>query len=154
MPVNRAVRDTASDGDAAAVAGHAAGTNPIILFDGHCNMCSAWVRFVLAREGRMHFRFASLQSAAGQQLLAAHGVPANLQTVVLIDEGRAFVRSEAALRTLGRLRAPWPLLSALRLFPAPLRDVVYGFISRHRYRWFGRREVCFLPAPELKDRFL
>jgi predicted DCC family thiol-disulfide oxidoreductase YuxK len=155
---DRAVRNAASAAaaSAAGVAGAASvvSAGPIILFDGHCNLCSGWVRFVLAREGRTRFRFASLQSAAGQQLLAAHGVPPDLQTVVLIDEGRAFVRSAAALRTFGQLRAPWPLLSALRVCPAPLRDWIYRIVARHRYRWFGRQEVCFLPSPELKDRFL
>jgi predicted DCC family thiol-disulfide oxidoreductase YuxK len=135
-------------------AGAAAAAGPIILFDGHCNLCSGWVRFVLAREGRTRLRFASLQSAAGRQLLAAHGLSADLQTVVLIDEARAFARSAAVLRMIGYLRAPWPLLSVLRLFPLPLRDWIYEFVARHRYRWFGRREVCFLPSPELKDRFL
>jgi predicted DCC family thiol-disulfide oxidoreductase YuxK len=137
---------------AAAAVGAEAG--PIILFDGHCNLCSGWVRFVLAREGRSRLRFASLQSAAGRQLLAAHGLSADLQTVVLIDEARAFVRSAAVLRMIGYLRAPWPLLSVLRLVPLPLRDWIYEFVARHRYRWFGRHEVCFLPSPELKDRFL
>lgn len=135
-----------------------AADQPIILFDGHCNLCSGWVQFVLAHEGATRFQFASLQSDAGQRLLATHGVPADqrtdLRTVVLIEHGRAMLRSTAVLRMLRLLRAPWPLLSVLRIVPAPLRDVAYGIIARHRYAWFGRRDVCFMPTPDLKDRFL
>jgi predicted DCC family thiol-disulfide oxidoreductase YuxK len=132
-----------------------AASGPIILFDGHCNLCSGWVRFVLAREGRTSFRFASLQSAAGARLLAAHGLPADLQTVVLIEEGRAFDRSTAVARMLRRLRSPWPALGLLiRLLPRPLRDRAYGMVARNRYRWFGRQEACLLPTPAQRERFL
>lgn len=129
-------------------------SDPIILFDGYCNLCSGWVRFVLAREGRTPFRFASLQSPAGERLLAEYGLPAAVRTVVMIDDDRAYVRSTAVLRIVGRLRAPWPLLSVFRLTPAPLRDWAYALVARHRYQWFGRRDQCFVPTPELKERFL
>lgn len=130
-------------------------SGPIILFDGHCNLCSGWVQFVLAREGRTPFRFASLQSAAGARLLATHGLPADLQTIVLIEDGRALTRSTAVARMLRRLRAPWPLLGLLiGGLPRPLRDWAYGVVARNRYRWFGRQDTCALPTPAQRERFL
>lgn len=130
-------------------------TGPTILFDGHCTMCNGWVRFVLAREGRTAFRFASLQSPAGARLLAAYGLPADLQTIVLIEEGRALARSTAVARMLRLLRAPWPLAGRLiLLLPRSVRDGAYGIVARNRYRWFGRQEVCALPTPAERERFL
>lgn len=135
---------------------------PIILFDGHCNLCSGWVRFVLAHEGRTPFRFASLQSGAAARLLAAHGLSSELKTVVLIEpmrdgreRTRALDKSTAVATMLRQLRAPWPLAGLLiQLIPRPLRDAAYDLVARRRYRWFGRQEVCALPSPAQRDRFL
>src|SRR5438105_1049017 len=129
-------------------------TESIILFDGLCNLCSASVDFVLRRDPRAHFRFASLQSDLGQRLLTTHGVSNELGSVVLIEDGQAYDRSTAALRIARRLRFPWPIFYALILIPRPLRDLVYGWIAGNRYRWFGRRETCRLPSPEFAGRFL
>ncbi|MEN9937451.1 MAG: hypothetical protein RLZZ387_4030 [Chloroflexota bacterium] len=128
----------------------------IILFDGVCNLCQWSVRFIIARDPREVFRFASLQSHAGRELLAAHGLPTPTapESVVLVQSGKAYVESEAALRIARRLRPPWSLLYALIVAPRPLRDAIYRFVARNRYRWFGRQEACWLPTPELRGRFL
>ncbi|MBO0361051.1 thiol-disulfide oxidoreductase DCC family protein [Hymenobacter sp. BT186] len=128
----------------------------VILFDGVCNLCNGFVQFVINHDPAGRFQFTSLQSEAGRQLLAQHGIPAVIQpeTVMLVENGRVYTHSTAALRVLRRLRGPWPLLYAGMLVPRLLRDWVYRFIARHRYQWFGRKESCWLPTPELKARFL
>jgi predicted DCC family thiol-disulfide oxidoreductase YuxK len=115
----------------------------IVLFDGECNLCNRSVRFVLARDPGDHFRFASLQSDTGRALLEKHqvndaGAAENGGSIVLIENGRPFTRSTAALKIARHLGGTWPLLSALLIIPRPLRDAVYNFIARHRYRWFGK----------------
>ncbi|GGA15160.1 hypothetical protein GCM10008018_69960 [Paenibacillus marchantiophytorum] len=127
----------------------------IVLFDGVCNLCSSAVQFILRNDPEGIFRFASLQSAIGQQLLARHDLPIDMiSTIVLIEGGRAYTRSTAALRIARRLRGAWPAAYAAILIPAPLRNLVYGFIARNRYRWFGQTEQCMLPTPAYKQRFL
>jgi len=128
----------------------------IVLFDGTCNLCSATVAFLIPRDCTSRLRFASLQSAVGQELLRRHGIsaPATPDSVVYIEGERAFTRSDAALAIAGRLASPWPLLGVFWYVPRPLRDAVYSLVARNRYRWFGRTETCQLPAPELRARFL
>jgi len=128
---------------------------PVILFDGDCNLCHGAVQFVLRRDGRARFRFASLQSAAGRALVAAVDANATLpDSIVLVHRGRLRTKSAAALAIARGLRLPWPLLSVFWLVPFPLRDLVYEWIARHRYRWFGRRDECWVPTPALRARFL
>lgn len=122
-----------------------------MLFDGVCNLCNGLVQFVLPRDPGAHFHFASLQSATAQRLLQGR-IPA--ETIVLLEGGRRYVKSTAALRIVRRLRFPWPIFYAGVAVPRPVRDVVYDWVARHRYRWFGRRESCLLPAPEWRGRFL
>lgn len=131
-------------------------TGPIVLFDGHCNLCSGVVDFLIRRDPRGVLRFASLQSAAGQRLLVAHGIPVPEEpdTMVLIDGDRALVRSSAALATTQYLRFPWPLARVAIVVPRVLRDAVYAVVARNRYRWFGRSAACRLPTPDLRSRFL
>jgi predicted DCC family thiol-disulfide oxidoreductase YuxK len=127
----------------------------LILFDGVCNLCNATVRFIIARDPRARFRFAPLQSdAACERLARAGGVPAGQASVVLIENGRLYTRSAAALRIARALRFPWPMLYGLIVIPRPIRDRAYEFVARRRYRWFGRSQACVLPTPELRDRFL
>ena len=127
----------------------------VILFDGVCNLCAGCVQFVIARDHEQRFRFASLQSEVGAQLLAAHGgVDERLSSMVLIEDGRLHQKSTAALRTARHLSGGWPALALLLVIPRPLRDMVYDWVGRHRYQWFGQRETCWLPTPELLDRFL
>jgi predicted DCC family thiol-disulfide oxidoreductase YuxK len=127
----------------------------IVLFDGVCNLCTATVQFIMRRDGRGYFRFASLQSEVGRQLLAAHGLSTtDLDTFVLIEGSRCFIRSDAALRVTQHFSGGWSLLRVLLVIPRPLRDWCYTVIARHRYGWFGKQETCMLPSPETMDRFL
>jgi predicted DCC family thiol-disulfide oxidoreductase YuxK len=130
-------------------------SQPIALFDGVCNLCSGSVQFILKRDRQGSLRFASLQSGVGQHLLTEHGLdPDALSSVVLIDDGRAWQESAAALRIASHLPGAWKLLRALAVIPRPVRDAVYRWIARNRYRWFGKTETCWLPTPELRRRFL
>lgn len=133
----------------------------IILFDGVCNLCNGFVNFVIDRDPGGVFRFAALQSKAGQQLVREHGaVPevsgeaALLQSVILIENGQVYRRSTAALRIARHLTSPWPLLYAFMAVPEPIRDAVYDGIAARRYDWFGKRNQCRVPTPALKDRFV
>lgn len=128
---------------------------PIILFDGVCNLCNSSVSFIIRHDPRGRFRFAALQSPVGQTLLALHGLPTEtLNSIVLVEAGRAFTKSTAALRIARHLSAPYPLAFIFILVPPFLRNLCYDFIARNRYRWFGKQEACMMPTPELKARFL
>lgn len=127
----------------------------VVLFDGVCNLCNGSVQFIVRHDPAGRFRFASLQSEAGQALLRRHGLdPDDLFSVILVEGGRAYARSDAALRIARGLSGPLKAAGALRVVPRPLRDAVYGWVARNRYRWFGRREACMIPTPELRARFL
>jgi predicted DCC family thiol-disulfide oxidoreductase YuxK len=126
-----------------------------ILFDGVCNLCNGFVQFVVARDPSARFRFAPLQSSAAAALLKEAGVTGTLpDSIVLVAERRVYFRSAAGLRVLRGLRFPWPLAFAFIVVPPFIRDWVYDVIAAHRYRWFGRRETCMIPTPDLKRRFL
>lgn len=130
-------------------------THPVVLFDGVCNLCNGSVQFILKRDPQARFRFASLQSEAGRSLLVEHGLdPDALSSVVVIEDGRVWQESSAALRIARHLPGAWKLLRVFIVIPRPLRDAVYRLIARNRYRWFGKSETCWLPTPELKGRFL
>jgi predicted DCC family thiol-disulfide oxidoreductase YuxK len=129
--------------------------HPIVLFDGDCNLCNTSVLFIARHDPAGRFHFAALQSATGRALLARHGLPPDLlETMVLVEGHRAFLRSSAALRIARRLAGPWRLLGALVLVPRPLRDLAYGVVARWRHRLFGRADACALPTPDLLKRFL
>ena len=130
--------------------------HPVVLFDGVCNLCNGSVQWIIARDPAAFFHFAPLQSDAARRLLAEVGRAAPVgdpETILLVEHGRVFERSTAALRIARRLRGPARWLAAFLIVPAPIRDACYRFIARHRYRWFGRREECRLPTPELSSRF-
>jgi predicted DCC family thiol-disulfide oxidoreductase YuxK len=125
--------------------------NDVILFDGVCNLCNGVVRFIIARDPAARFRFASLQSDTAQRLMKENR-PGD--TIVLLEEGKMYSKSAAALRIARGLRFPWPLLCAFIVVPRPLRDLVYDWVARHRYGWFGKLDTCLLPTPELQNRFV
>ena len=128
---------------------------PIILFDGHCNLCNAWVQFIVKRDSSSTIRFASLQSVAGRRLLEEHKIDANyIDSLVFFEEGSFYVSSTAALRTLSYFDGWERHLIFLSVVPRSLRDLVYRFIAKNRYKWFGRREQCMVPTAELSKRFL
>lgn len=127
----------------------------ILLFDGVCNLCNSSVQWVIDRDRQGQFQFASLQSEFSKQKLKQFGVKnEDLNTVVLIDGDRVFKRSSAALEVLKKLGGGWQLFYVFKIVPAPIRDIVYNFIAKNRYRWFGKEESCRIPTPELKSRFL
>ena len=128
---------------------------PIFLYDGVCNLCTASVQFVIARDRRRRFRFASLQSPVAEQILGNDiDTGGRLGSVVLVLNGRTYRKSTAALRTVRMLDGLWPLLAVFLLVPPPIRDWVYDWIGTRRYRFFGRQDVCWVPQPELLELFL
>ena len=127
----------------------------ILLFDGHCNLCNAWVQFIVKRDSAKTIRFASLQSKAGRRLLEEHKIDANyIDSLVLFEEESFSLSSNAALRILLYLNGWERHLIFLSVVPRSLRDIVYRFIAKNRYKWFGRREQCMVPTAELSKRFL
>lgn len=129
---------------------------PILFFDGLCNLCNQFVQTVIKHDKKGIFRFSSLQSATGQHvqghILNEQGkVPDSL---VLLYEGRIYVKSDAALKTASMLKGVYPLLTMGYVFPRPLRDAMYDVVAKYRYKWFGRRDECMVPTPELQARFL
>lgn len=129
--------------------------NDIVLFDGECNLCNGAVTFIIGRDPKARFKFAPLQSNAGRALLHTDHKSANLQdTIVLIENGHVYTRSTAALRIAKRLHRLWPVLYIFIIVPRPIRNYIYKWIARNRYAWFGRKESCMIPTPELKQRFL
>jgi predicted DCC family thiol-disulfide oxidoreductase YuxK len=130
-------------------------THQLILFDGVCNLCNGFVQFVIARDPGGRFQFGALQSAAARRVLDQRHASGPLpDSVVLVEEGRVFTGSTAALRIVRRLRFPWPLAASMLLIPRPLRDWIYAGVARRRYRWFGKREHCMVPTPALRSRFI
>ncbi len=134
-------------------------TPATILFDGVCNLCNGFVQFVIRQDPAGRFRFAALQSAAGQAVLKAHGLDAATlaaepDSVLLELDGHLYSHSDAVLRIARALGGPWRLLLAGYVLPRAWRDAAYRFVARHRYRWFGRQQSCMLPTPGLRARFL
>jgi predicted DCC family thiol-disulfide oxidoreductase YuxK len=127
----------------------------LVLFDGHCNLCSGSVNWIIDRDPARSFVFAPLQSVVGRETLARFELdPRRTDSVILVEGDRAYTRSTAGLRIARRLAFPWPVLSLLAVIPAGVRDWLYDTIARHRYRWFGRTETCRMPTPELQARFV
>jgi predicted DCC family thiol-disulfide oxidoreductase YuxK len=127
----------------------------VVLFDGTCRLCNRWVQFLLRYDHQQLFRLASVQSDQGQALLVWGGLPGEtFDTLVYIDGTALYVRSEAVLRILARLPAPWRFFGVLRFIPQGLRDRGYNAIARNRYRLFGRQPHCLLPSAEHARRFL
>jgi predicted DCC family thiol-disulfide oxidoreductase YuxK len=129
--------------------------HPVILFDGVCNLCCGVTRWIIDRDHDRVFRFAPLQSDEGRRLLGEHGLPVDdLSTIVLVDEGGAHTRSDAALRIAARLGGVWRMLSWFRVAPRPVRDAIYRLLATHRYRWFGQRDACMKPDESDATRFV
>jgi predicted DCC family thiol-disulfide oxidoreductase YuxK len=129
--------------------------NSVIVFDGVCNLCNTLVQFVIARDPKGRFQFAPLQSDSGRRVLREIGAgEAYSDSIVLVESRRAYVGSTAALRIARQLRLPWSLAYALIVVPRPVRDWVYTLVANHRYKWFGRRQSCMVPTPDVRARFL
>lgn len=129
--------------------------HPVILFDGVCNLCNASVQFIIERDKKRYFRFATLQGETAKRLLANHKINhKKTESVILVFGDRAFLHSRAALEITKKLNGLWPLLYVFRFIPAVLRDKIYDWIAKNRYRWFGKREACMIPSRELQELFL
>lgn len=126
----------------------------IILFDGVCNFCNSTIQFIIHRDSKEYFRFASLQSETGQRLLQQYNISADLSTIVLIEKGKGYLRSSAILRITKQLRFPWNILYVFIIIPKSLRDVIYKVIAQRRYQWFGVRNTCEIPSVKVISRFL
>lgn len=130
-------------------------SHPILLFDGVCNLCAASVQFIIKRDSKELLRFASLQSKNGQQLLKKFNLPQDdFNTMVFIEGNQAFTCSTAGLHITRWLNKPWPILYCFIVVPQGIRDIVYRWIAKNRYCWFGKKKICVLPTPDLKGRFL
>ncbi|ARF17328.1 thiol-disulfide oxidoreductase DCC family protein [Sporosarcina ureae] len=129
--------------------------NRIILFDGECNFCDASVQFIIKRDPYKHFSFASLQDDVGRKLRKDYQIPDNVDSLVLIENGKAYTKSGAALRIAKKLDGLWHLAFLFVVIPPAIRDIAYDYISTNRYKWFGKKELsCMLPSPEERQRFI
>lgn len=129
----------------------------IILFDGDCNFCDSSVQFIIKRDPYDHFRFSSLQSETGKELVSKYSIPAEVDSLVLIEDNKAYTKSSAALRIAKKLDGLWHLLYVLLLIPRPIRDLFYDYFAKNRYQWFGKKteaEACMLPTPEQRQKFI
>ena len=127
----------------------------IVFFDGVCNLCQRSVQFILTHDPKAIFSFASLQGEVAKKILSSHQLDAGkMNSLVLLENGHVYIRSTAALRVAKQLSGIWTILYVFIIVPPFIRDAVYDWIARNRYRWFGKQETCWLPRTEWKDRFL
>ena len=130
-------------------------THSIILFDGVCNLCNEAVNFVIKRDTGNVFKFTPLQEKQGVLLLKTHAVDTQkLDSIVLIENEKVYVKSSAALRIARKMSNLWPLFFVFLIIPSFIRDGVYDFIAKNRYKWFGKKEQCMIPTPGLREKFL
>ena len=128
---------------------------PILLFDGVCNLCSSSVQFVLERNSKDNIRFASLQSEFGVNALKDSNLPADYtDSLVLLENGKTYVKSDAALRLNRHMDGLWRLGAVLLIVPSFIRNWVYDIVAKYRYRWFGKKDVCWIPEKKWESRFL
>lgn len=126
----------------------------IILFDGECNLCNSSVQFILKRDPNEEFKFTSLQGKIGQDLLNRHGLGMDVNSFILLEDEKLYLKSDAALHVCRQLNGLWKLFTIFLVVPRFVRDFVYDIVAANRYRWFGRNESCLLPSSKWKDRFL
>ncbi len=126
----------------------------IILYDGDCNLCDHSVQFIIKRDDKALYKFASIQSDIGKELLSNYNISEYNDSFILIENNQCYFKSTAALRICKNLKGAWKLLYIFLLLPRRFRDIFYNIIGKNRYRWFGKRNSCMLPSPEIKKRFL
>ncbi len=128
---------------------------PIVLFDGVCNLCNGAVQFIIRHDKKNIFMFASLQSEVGRKILEQYNFPLDeLNSFILIENNKAYTRSTGALRVAKKLNGLWPLLYGFIIIPKFIRDSIYNWVAENRYKWFGKKDACMIPTPELKTKFL
>ncbi len=128
----------------------------IILFDGVCNLCNQTVLKIIKLDKKNHFLFTSLQSEMGEKILAHLKIdPSKIDSIVLFQpKNKSYIKSSAALKIINHFGGVWKLTQFFWLFPKALRNLVYDFIAKNRYRWFGKQDQCMIPTPELTSKFL
>ena len=127
----------------------------VVLFDGVCNFCNATINFVIEHDRAGYFQFAPLQSEIGERLMTEHGIDRiETDSVILVEDDKAYLHSDAALRIARKLDGIWSWAYAFRVVPRFIRDAAYKVFARHRYRLFGRQDACMMPTPEIRARFL
>lgn len=126
----------------------------IVMFDGECNFCDSSVQFIIKRDPQGYFKFAALQSEAGLELKEKYGISNHIDSFILIEDEIVYKFSDGALRVCKNLNGLWKYLYIFILVPRPIRNSVYKFIAKNRYRWFGKKESCMIPSPEVRSRFL
>ena len=127
----------------------------VIVFDGVCNWCNAWINFTLDHDPHQKFKFGTLQSQPAQQILKELHLPADdFETFLLLERGQVFTKSTAALKIARQLPGLWPLCYLGILIPRPVRDAVYSYIARRRYRWMGKSNTCRVPTQAERERFV
>ena len=127
----------------------------LLLFDGVCNLCNGFVQFTIPRDAENNFVFASLQSEVGQKVLERIKYDQEeLSTVILLEEEQVYTHSSVALRMVRKFPGAWPLLYGLVIIPRPIRDAIYNWVAANRYRWFGKKDACWIPTPDLRERFI
>jgi len=128
---------------------------PIVLFDGVCNLCNGAVQFIIRHDKKNIFMFASLQSEVGRKILEQYNFPLDeFNSFILIENNKAYTRSTGALRVAKKLNGLWPLLYGFIIIPKFIRDSIYNWVAGNRYKWFGKKDACMIPTPELKTKFL
>jgi predicted DCC family thiol-disulfide oxidoreductase YuxK len=127
----------------------------VIVFDGVCNWCNVWVNFVIAHDPHGKFKFGTLQSDQGQQILETLQLSTkDFSTFLLLEQTRVYTKSTAALRIVRHLSGVWPLFYLSLLIPRPLRDALYDYVARHRYEWMGNTDACQPPSTDERGRFV
>lgn len=126
----------------------------IILFDGVCNYCNKMVNFALKRDKKDHLLFAPLQSDAGMALREKYGVAPEVDSFIFIENDKAYLYSTGALKVSKHLSGGWPLLGALIIIPSFIRNAIYKWVARNRYKWFGQKDACMIPTPAVRRKFL
>ncbi|MFC3884643.1 thiol-disulfide oxidoreductase DCC family protein [Bacillus songklensis] len=126
----------------------------VVLFDGECGFCNRSVKFIIRRDRKGHFRFASLQSSIAESVLAGHRSASPFDSIVLIEGERIYTESTAVLRICRKLDGLWKGLYVLIVIPGPIRNAFYRWFAKHRYHFLGKQEACMIPAPEMRKRFL
>jgi len=127
---------------------------PVVLFDGVCNYCNTMVRFAIRNDSKARLKFSPLQSQTGQQLKSQFNIPPEIDSVIFIDNNKAYTYADAAIRICKYLDWPAKALFAFIVFPKFIRQPTYKWIAKNRYRWFGKKETCMIPTPEVRGRFL
>lgn len=128
--------------------------NRIIMFDGECNFCNKSVQFIIKRDPKGLYKFTSLQSSIGKELLKKYNLSVSMDSFILIENNNYYFKSSAGLRVCRNLKGMWKLFYFLLIVPKPLRDIFYEHVANKRYKWFGTRETCILPSTQERERFL